>query len=75
MDEVYTADQVARSCGITAQAVRDRARKRGVGRQLGRIWVFSASELAAMMTWPYRPGRRPGKGVEDGEALDSGSGV
>jgi hypothetical protein len=46
--EVFTADQVAKKLGVTTGLVRRYAATRGVGRDLGRDWVFSRDDVEAL---------------------------
>lgn len=58
-EDLLTVSQVAGHLGITPGRVRVLARTRGVGRRLGRDWLFSEDHLAALAV--RRPGRPPGE--------------
>jgi hypothetical protein len=57
-----TARVVAERLGITIQRVYVLAGSRGLGRRVGRYWLFAESELEAMQERPTgRPKKRPGR--------------
>lgn len=53
--EYLTAKMVGKELGITARRVLALAKSRGLGRQLGGIWLFTRDDVDAMQD--RRPGR------------------
>ncbi|WP_347243939.1 helix-turn-helix domain-containing protein [Thermogutta sp.] len=54
--ELYTAPMAAKRLRISLSRVYQLARRRGLGRRLGRYWIFTESEVEAMRI-RGRPGR------------------
>jgi hypothetical protein len=56
MPDLLTAADVAAALGLTPSRVRALARSRGVGRRVGRDWLFGASDLERLRErTPGRP--------------------
>ncbi len=61
MPDLLTTAQVAALLGISRDRVPRLARSRGVGRRVGRDWLFSPAEVAALrLRKPGRPRRANG---------------
>ena len=60
-DELLSTQEAADYLGVTRQAVNALARRGGVGRQVGRAWVFTRAELDSWAGKPRPKGGRPPK--------------
>lgn len=57
--DLLTTAEAARELGVSPQRVRHLAASRGVGRRIGRDWVFTREDIEAMRV--RRPPGRPRK--------------
>lgn len=48
MEPIYSAAQVAEMLGLTRQRVTQCARRWGIGRKLGREWMFAPADVEAI---------------------------
>ena len=48
MEPIYSAEEVAKKLGLSRQRVAQCARRWGLGRKLGRDWVFTDSDVGAI---------------------------
>ena len=53
-EQWYTTRQVAEEIGVNVQRVRKLAGDLGIGRKVGRDWVFSGDDLEALRRRPDR---------------------
>ena len=61
--ELLSTQQAAEYLGVTRQAVHALAQRGEVGRQVGRAWVFTKSELDTWRDKPRPLGGRPPKAL------------
>ena len=64
MEPIYSADDVAVQLGISAFRVRQAARRWGLGKKVGRQWIFRAADVEAIRN---RQGLVGGAGHESPE--------
>ncbi|MGH2604523.1 MAG: helix-turn-helix domain-containing protein, partial [Dehalococcoidia bacterium] len=55
--DLLTTNEVAAALGITPRMVRYAAKRDGIGRLVGRDYVFSAADVEALRTRKTAPGR------------------
>ncbi len=48
MSTIYTSDTAGQILGVCRDQVPRHARRLGVGQRLGRVWIFTASDIAAL---------------------------
>lgn len=56
-DELFTTTQIAERTGRLKKTVSKIAKERGIGRKLGRDWVFTAAEVEEIEKIDRRGGR------------------
>lgn len=54
MTDIHTLDQVAEALRLSRRRVRALAAQRNLGRKLGRVWLFTDTELTDMRTRQQR---------------------
>jgi len=60
----YTSRQVAQMTGKTVQAISRYAQNNpGIGRKLGRDWLFDDADVARLSVLRRGPKRKPAKGI------------
>jgi hypothetical protein len=63
-DRLYTATEVADQLGISVAWVK-RLAQRGIGRQVGKVWIFTAADIERLRERRTARGRPPGKEKRD----------
>lgn len=61
-ERLYTSAEVGKLTGRQAQTVRTLAQRKGIGRKIGRDWLFTESELRLLREIDPRGGRPPADG-------------
>jgi excisionase family DNA binding protein len=59
--ELWSSREAAEYLGVTRQAIHALTKRREIGRQVGRAWIFTRAELDAWINKPRPLGGRPPK--------------